>query len=285
MRVIAILFLFRICSSLQAQETHLGLRIGINNSIMSGPTEAAGKFASQSGFHIGPTYSYAFSDLMGIRGELLFSQKGSRYEYNGPSYFTIRKNTEFITTTGTRTMRMSINNNYIDLPIMFYTLLFEHLDLSIGGYASLLVGSGVRGNIDYVGKRDNSSATVGPIKFLLDGSYYRDKAGTIAGSVTQTIKIEGDNVTLPERIGAYYEYRSKPSGSKYNALDYGLVGAVHYRLTGGLYLGVRYQLGAADLSNDKFDIQYESLSPSKEFILNPQTYKNRSIQFAVMLQL
>lgn len=269
----------------QAQETHLGLRIGINSASMSGGTQENSTFKPQSGFHIGPSFSYGFSDLMGIRGELIFSQKGSSFDYEGPSYFTIRKNAEFITTSGSRKMHMAINNNYLDIPLSFYTLFFEHLDVSVGAYASVLVGSSVKGDVEYTGKRDNSSAQVGPLKFLLDGNYYGDKAGTVSGTTTQTIKLEGDQITLPERLGAYYEYRTKPSGSKYNLVDYGLTGAIHYRLSGGLYAGIRYQYGLSDVSNDKYDISYKTLSPLKEFVLVPEKLKNRTLQFSIMLQL
>lgn len=269
----------------QAQGAHLGLRIGLNSAHFQGTAEENSSFSNLPGFHVGPTFSYGFTDIMGLRGELIFSQKGSKYTYDGPSYFTIRKNGQFITTSGTRNMSVAINNNYIDVPLMFYTLLFERLDVSVGGYASILVGSTGRGDLNYSGKRDNSNAVVGPIKFLLDQNFFRDKAGTTSSTATQTIKLEGDQVVLPERLGAYYEYKAKPDGSKYNVLDYGLCGALHYRLSSGLYAGVRYQLGLSDVSNDDFDISYKSLDQAKEFNLIPSKYLNRSLQFSIMLQL
>jgi hypothetical protein len=222
---------------------------------------------------------------MGVRGELLFSQKGTKYSYVGPSYFNIKKNNEYIPTVGTRTMSIAVNNNYIDIPLMFYTLLFEHLDVSVGGYASFLVGSSGKGDLEYSGKRENSNAVVGPLKFTLDGNYLKDRAGSVAATSTQTIRLEGDQITLPTNLGGYYEYKTKPDGKKYNFLDYGLTGALHYRLNRGLYVGVRYQWGLSDVSNDKFDISYKSLSPAKEFILIPGKYKNKGLQFSIMLQL
>ncbi len=271
--------------NIQAQETHLGLRIGLNYSHFNGTPGENVSFGTLPGFHIGPTFSYSFSDIMGLRGELIFSQKGSKYAYDGPSYFGIRKKTEVIPTSGTRKMNIAVNNNYIDLPVMFYTLLFERIDVAVGGYASVLVGSTGRGDLEYSGKRDNSSALVGPIKFLLDQNFYKDKAGSVSSTATQTIKLEGDQIILPEQIGGYYEYVNKPKGSKYNVLDYGLTGSVHYRASSGLYIGARYQWGLTDVSNDDFDISYKSLTVSKEFILVPEKYKNRSLQFSIMLQL
>ncbi|MEP7269835.1 MAG: porin family protein [Saprospiraceae bacterium] len=286
MRLFISIFIFILCSnSIKAQGAHLGLRIGINSVSLNGPAEENANYKPQSGFHIGPTFSYAFSDIMGLRGEFIFSQKGSSFEYSGPSYLKVKKNTEYLNTSGTRNMLLAVNNNYIDIPLMFYTLLFEHVDLSVGGYASFLVGSSVKGDLNYTGKRDNSNANVGPIKYLIDGNYLRDKAGQVSSNLTQIIKIEGDQVTLPQRIGAYYEYRDKPDGKKYNFLDYGLTGAIHYRFSRGLYFGVRYQMGLSDVSNDKFDISYKTLSPSKEFIVNPAKFTNSCFQFSIMLQL
>ncbi len=274
-----------ICVSLQSQGTHLGLRIGLNYAQFDGNAGENASLGTLPGFHIGPAFSYSFSDIMGLRGELMFSQKGTKYEYNGASYLGIRKNTEVIQTIGTRKMRVAVNNNYIDLPLMFYTLLFERIDVSAGGYMSVLVGSTGRGDLEYSGTRENSNAVVGPLKFLLEQNFYKDKAGTVPSPTTQIIRLEGDQITLPERTGAYYEYRTKPDGSKYNTLDYGLTGAIHYRLSGGLYIGARYQWGLSDVSNDDFDISYKSLTPNKEFILIPEKFKNRTLQLSIMLQL
>lgn len=268
-----------------AQEIHLGLRIGLNSTTLKGQLEENASYKNLPGFHIGPCFAYSFSDIMGIRGELIFSQKGAKYAYSGPSYLNIKKNSEYIPTIGTRTMNIAINNNYIDVPLMFYTLLFEHLEVSVGGYASFLVGSSGKGDLEYSGKRENSNATVGPIKFVIDGNYLKDKAGSVAANTTQTIRLEGDQITLPQNIGGYYEYKTKPDGKKYNFLDYGLTGALHYRLNRGLYVGVRYQLGLSDVTNDKFDISLKALSPVKDFNLIPGKYTNSGLQFSIMLQL
>jgi hypothetical protein len=285
MRYFITICLFIISISLFAQENHLGLRIGLNTSHLDGTLEDNASYSSLPGFHIGPTFSLGFSDIMGLRGELLFSQKGAKFAYSGPSYLTIKKNLEYIPTVGTRTMSIAVNNNYLDIPLMFYVLLFEHLDISVGGYASVLVGSSAKGDLLYSGKRENSNATIGPLKYLIDGNYLRDRAGSVSSSLTQTIKLEGDQITLPQNIGGYFEYKTKPDGRKYNTLDYGLTGALHYRLNRGLYVGVRYQLGLSDVSNDDFDISYKSLSPSKEFNLVPVVNKHRGLQFSIMLQL
>lgn len=285
MKIIFSLLTLCFTSIAYGQEYHLGLRIGLNYSQFDGTLEENASFGTSPGFHIGPVFSYAFSDIMGLRGELIFSQKGSKFDYSGPSYFTIKKNNDFITTNGTRTMKSVINNNYIDIPLMFYTLLFERIDLSVGGYASILVGSTGRGDLVYSGKRDNSNAPVGPIKFLLDQNFFKDRAGSVSSTITQTIRLEGDQIVLPERLGGYYEYRTKPDGHKYNSLDYGLTGALHYRLSRGLYAGVRYQWGLSDVSNNDFEVSYKTLSPSKEFILIPAKHQHRGLQFSILLQL
>ena len=285
MKYILIFSVFIFSSSVFSQELHLGLRIGLNSSHLDGKLEENASLNNLPGFHIGPTFALGFSDIMGVRGELLFSQKGTKYSYNGASYFNIKKNLEYIPTVGTRMMNLAVNNNYIDVPLMFYVLLFEHLDVSIGGYASVLVGSVAKGDLEYSGKRENTNAIVGPIKFIIDGNYLRDRAGSVSSTLTQSIKLEGDQLTIPQNLGAYYEYKTKPDGHKYNTLDYGLTGAIHYRMNKGLYAGIRYQIGMADVSNDKFDISYKALSSAKELILIPQKYTNRGLQFSLMLQL
>src|SRR5258706_9843430 len=76
-----------------------GFRAGISLARFDGPPERGpngetletNKMAS--GFHIGAQFSYKFGDLMGLRAELLFSQRGTDYLYDGPSYFVLGRNT------------------------------------------------------------------------------------------------------------------------------------------------------------------------------------------------
>src|SRR6185436_13718006 len=84
-----------------SQNEHIGygFRAGLSLGKYDGPSELGpngetletNKMAS--GFHIGMTVNFKFGDLMGLRTELMFSQRGTDYLYKGPSYYVLEKNT------------------------------------------------------------------------------------------------------------------------------------------------------------------------------------------------
>ena len=85
--------------SATSQGLTYGFRAGISFSKFLGDSEmddagnALDEFNFTSGFHIGFSMNYSVTDLFGFRGELLFSQRGSEYRYNGDSYYWLARNT------------------------------------------------------------------------------------------------------------------------------------------------------------------------------------------------
>ena len=47
------------------------------------------EYTKARGFHIGAAVSYKFTDLVGMRAEFVFSQRGTIYNYDGPSYYVL----------------------------------------------------------------------------------------------------------------------------------------------------------------------------------------------------
>ena len=89
-----VLFFFTgIAAALAAQGFSGGFRAGLNFSRFDGPTAQDGSgqsvesFNPLTGFSIGATAVYGFTDLVGLKADLMYSQKGAEYVYDGLSYF------------------------------------------------------------------------------------------------------------------------------------------------------------------------------------------------------
>src|SRR5687768_13200755 len=121
----------------QSESFGYGFRAGMSFARIDGPSELGpngeelenNKMAS--GFHIGMTFSIKMTDIMGLRAELLYSQRGTDYTYDGPSYFFLGEDLQAITLFGTRRQTISLSNSFIDIPLSVYYKI---------GYFEILVG-------------------------------------------------------------------------------------------------------------------------------------------------
>ena len=77
-------------TTIMGQSLSYGFKAGLNTSAFDGPLENERK-QNQVGFHIGVIFKYELTDLFGLRGEFLYSQKGSEYFYDGPSFFYLEE--------------------------------------------------------------------------------------------------------------------------------------------------------------------------------------------------
>jgi Outer membrane protein beta-barrel domain len=176
--ILLVFVLFALVLPLQAQLSY-GFKTGLNFSTLKGPseTDASGKnlenWDNITGFHIGATFSYPFSNRFGLRGELLYSKKGGKYRFEGPSYrfFTTTSN-QRILTTGTSRYLINLNNGYFDIPVMAYGR-FGNFEISGGAYAAIMVQSVAEGSLVYEGRRSVGGGGVDVIKgeFNLDYNY------------------------------------------------------------------------------------------------------------------
>ncbi|MEO6038269.1 MAG: porin family protein [Saprospiraceae bacterium] len=250
------------CSAWQLNaQLHYGFKTGLNFARFDGPSETdnAGKslenWKNVTGFHIGVSFSYSFTDNFGLRGELLYSKRGAKYTYDGQSHslFNLPNGN---TLTGSSRYLISINNAYVDLPIMAYGR-FGDFELSGGGYVGLLIQSVGDGSLTY------SDGTNQNLAFNLRYNYRKDDPGGSEGGTEKVIAtLDGRQVELPKTIGAYYEY-PEDRGHLYRTLDYGLVGGLSYYFSHALYFGARLQYGLADITNNRADLQHTNTELGK----------------------
>ncbi|HNM24298.1 MAG TPA: porin family protein [Saprospiraceae bacterium] len=271
--------------SLSAQLRY-GFKTGLNFARIDGPSEtsAAGgnleNWKNVTGFHIGMSLGYNFSDNYGVRGELLYSKKGAKYEFKGPSYRIFRYDGGSTYTTGNSTFLININNSYLDLPVMGYAR-WGDFELSAGVYASLLIGSYGTGSLTYENaKTDPLGNAVDRVQFNLDYNYRKDKPGEGESGQTVVVKVDSRTLELPKQLGAYYDY-PEDKGSLFNAADYGLIGGASYFFSRSLYLGARLQYGLADLTNNDADLAKGSTNADKSLIYRADKDRNFNVQVSV----
>jgi hypothetical protein len=210
---IAFLFVFAISGN--AQGLTYGFKAGLNFSNLSGELEqddwgdvADEEFRRITSFHVGVGFSYAFNDFFGARAELMYSQKGVRYAYEGQSFqffeFT-NGSSEF--SNGTRSTTNNIITSYIDLPLMVYVRPFSWLEFSAGPSIGLLAGATGLGQTSFSGRVGLIDVT--DYSLTIDYNYFKDEAGEADLTNTTLFKVGNREVETPSSIGAYYEFPKK----------------------------------------------------------------------------
>ncbi len=257
-----------------------GFKAGLNFSTTDGPTETDDEtFTYNTGFHIGATFIYSITDIFGVKGEFMYSQKGTKYEYNGPSYFTFyTTNGTQIFATGNRRVDISVSNSYIDIPVMAYFKL-GRIELEAGVNGAVLVGSAGSGGVTFSGQ----SAIGDPVAEFTTGAdfgYFRDDPGLESLLSAKNITLNGIAVLQPESMGAYYEAADN-DGKKYQRFDVGVNAGISFFLNQGLYVGARANYGLLDVTNEEQDLAQATLNTDNTYITRDDIDKNISFQASV----
>lgn len=268
-------------------QLHYGFKTGLNFARMRGPseTDATGNaleaWKNITGFHIGMNLSYELTDNFALRGEFLYSKRGTKYTFEGPSYRTFRYDGGAVRSTGKAKYAMNINNSYLDIPVLAVAR-WKHWEVSAGAYAGVLIQSNGEGAYAYTeGKTaPPNNSPIDKVNFNLSYNYRKDDPGGYDGELTKSIRLDNSNLLFPETIGAYYDY-TEDKGALFQALDYGLVGGLSYYISRSLYFGGRLQYGLADITNNKADVMRSSTNPDGSLLFRNDKDQNWVIQASV----
>ena len=286
MRLFLLLFVFAAFTSLSAQEFSGGFRAGLNFIAFDGDQEMSAdgtltfeEFNRTTGFHVGATFALAFTDLVGVKADLMYSQKGGERRFNGPSFFYLYSGPEDIEgTVNFENLEAEIDvvNSYIDIPVVGYYRI-GILEIEGGASMGLLVNSRASGGLLY---RDTRIARGDDIIFNIDGSNFSDEAGFTGILGRSETVLPGATQGLPSIVSAYYNNNSNEP--LYRRLDFGLIAGISVFLNNGLYLGARYQHGLSDLTRPENDLRLtnETQIGGREFNEDDKDY-SRSIQASV----
>src|SRR5690606_9992993 len=111
----------------QGEYVGIGFRAGLTSSRLNGPLEQdvngldAEQYKSGIGFHIGLLVNFKFTDLVGVRTELMYSQRGTKQLYEGESYFIAglhQQQSQIL--NGHRNQALTVTNSYLDIPLLPY---------------------------------------------------------------------------------------------------------------------------------------------------------------------
>lgn len=265
-RNITITFLsaFLFFTQLNGQEISYGFKAGLNFNSIIGESEKGSNgsdletYTGNTGFHVGGMFNFGFTDLVGVRAEFLFSQKGGRYKYEGESYYTFQpEEGSELFSTGIRKTNLNITNSYISIPFSVYYRPVKSIEISGGIGVNVLVATTAFGDFKYSGTVGGGSPT--DFEYSLEYNYYGDNPGEAGSSSNpQIVQISGRDVAVPVDAGAYFEHKTD-RGGLHKPIDFTAVGSIHLFLSQGLFLGFRVDYGLSDFTKTEADISQKSL--------------------------
>jgi len=261
-----------------------GFRAGASISQLHGPSETGPNgeslesWSNAKGFHIGAAVSYKATDLFGLRAEFVFSQRGTIYDFNGPSYYVLGRGNILNTTIGgTRKQTLNVSNAYLDIPLMVYYKI-GMFEISGGLNSALLLASTAGGATDFIGK-SALGTPVDTFTVALNHNYKSDEAGG-ASEETIDVIVDGRTYKVPQTVMAYYEFPVKEK-NLYKTLDFGVVACASIFLNEGLFFSVRYVHGLGDVDENLYDVSLQKLNTDGSFVQRADKNTSRSWQFSV----
>lgn len=269
---------------LSGQKISGGFKSGLNFSTLRGPSEIDDNgqeledFKTNTGFHIGAAFKLALTDYFGFRAELLYSQKGMDYNYEGPSYWTFTNTTTPEYSVGTRISMISISNSYLDLPLMAY-IRVGRIELSGGINASVLLGSSGTGELTYSGTT-LTGFSINAFELALDYNYLRDVYQGFNTFENHRIPVGNTTLEVPKNIGAYFAGADNEE-ELFRRTDFGLNAGISFFLNKGLYLGFRANFGMTDITKTAQDIARFKLDDENNLIFREDDDKNLSFQASI----
>lgn len=269
---------------LVAQEVSGGFKVGLNFSRFEGPSaegpqgEALEMNDFATNFHVGALVNFSVTDLFGFRTEILYSQKGSQYSYDGPSYLRLyTQQGNPVVSFGNRREVITFSNSYLDVPLMTYVRL-GRVEASAGVNAALLIGSRGQGEITFSGVSAGGQ-NVDPIILTVDGNYTGDDPSITGIGQIDRRTIDNQEVLVPEIVNAYYD-GNQVDEILFNRLDFGLNAGLNVYVNNGLNLGFRLNYGLTDITNQQQDVNLQMLD-GNELILNDDDDRNVSLQASI----
>ena len=275
-------FLFAAAQTAFSQDFSLGFQAGLNYSTFKGRLEAdpGGNFPEEmvttSGFMIGATANYKLLDVLGLRGELVFSQLGGRYRYNGWSVlFFPADSGEKILAWGDKNLTLNISNAYFYLPLSVTLRPIKQIELSAGAGAGFLISSTAVGQLRFNGITEGGQA-IDSFELSLAYNYLRDQTGDATGN-KETLLLDGEAVSIPQKAGAYWEAPRLEQGTFFNRFDFSLHAALSFYFGKSLFVGGKIQYGLTDVTNNAYDFSAYGLDAQNERI--PREDKDIQISY------
>ena len=283
-----VLFVLFGLNTLSAQEFAYGFKAGLNFSqintddIEQFDGQDLENFTQNSGFHLGAVLHTRFSDYFGVSLEFLFSQKGGRYAYEGPSYSTFNSfvGDEKVTEFGFRTMNLNTSNSYFDMPVSVYVKPVKWFELSAGANVAILLSSTASGELIF---RQNSQNEDDAFRGItLDYRYFSDEPGETAdGNIGSEVRmVNGVSLKIPKTITAYFDYPDGAETGLYKRFDVGVHAGMKFFINSSLFVGGRVNWGLRDITKEGVDRSLQD-TDGDDLVFRDDNDTNLSIQASI----
>ncbi|MGF1638172.1 MAG: porin family protein [Cyclobacteriaceae bacterium] len=130
-----------------AQEGRSGIKGGLNLSNLS--MDGSNDKNMRVGFHIGAFTSFDLAGNFAIQPELLYSQRGTKYDYDG-----VLLDSE-----------VTYNFGYLDLPVYLVYNLSEDFNFKFGPYVGYMITANAESDNNFLGFEFSGSEELNPASF------------------------------------------------------------------------------------------------------------------------
>ncbi len=272
------LFTLISASTAKAQGLNFGIRAGLNYASFLGETSPEETRGLTNGFHFGINVGYELNDLFFLRGEILYTQQGTSYDYSGDGYYVFNTltNNRFVIQDSTN-LSLDISNAYVSFPLTAHVTALDKWEFHAGGYVSFLVSPIAAGTWRF-GSRENVNHL---FEQGLNFNFRSDEPGeqNIFADPILLI-VDGQDASVPSLVGAYFLFQ-EDRGNFINSVDFGLTGGVSYFLNRGLYVGLKGWYGLKDISNNNVDYNLNRLNPDGSFQFSDDFDRNLNFDISI----
>ena len=205
-RILTITFFSLISATCLLGQYNIGIRAGLSQTTFLGPSEpdVMEGYGFNGGFHFGLSFQWNFSDLVGLRSEILYNQTGASYEFqsdNGYYVFALFNTPRFVL-RDTSSVRLNHDNAYLHFPQTVHFKIGRKLEVFAGGYFGVLLNPVARGTWTFGGESNQKEHS---FRQGLDYDYNSDNAAEFSPFAAPIlIRVLGEDVDLPGTVGAYY---------------------------------------------------------------------------------
>ena len=294
---LSLIALFLCFSCAVFAQYNVGIRAGTGQGKFRGPTEQFEEFGYSGGFHFGINFQWNFSDVIGLRSEILYNQVGSSYQLNSPEGYYIfdpeNDNLANITIRDSSVINLKHSNAYLQLPQTVHFKLGKKVELFAGGYVGFLINPVATGTQTFGGfSRDKEHSFQQGLSF----NYFGDDQFTFQeffGVSNILIRANGQDVTITGVANSFSyqgfgiteeQFENGAVGVKdgrFLSIDYGLIFGGAYYLNRGLYVMGRVEYGMRDITRNVADYSFANVNQDQTPIFNNDSDKNFGIYLSV----
>jgi len=273
-RIVIFLLMLGVASVGTAQDLKIGVRAGQNYYKMLGELESQESQSLSPGFHFGITGTYYFSDVFGVRTEILYIQKSSLLESEGNVFtfldFAVNGTAKRVVEFGQGTYTLKRTFNTFSVPLQAVVKPIKKIELFGGANLEFVAGSVGQGTLDFDNFNDDA-----PISFLqtLSFNYNTDQGADFMnnnpGQLTINYDRDGDGDVEPhgfsKTIGAYRYFNQEIDKNLIRSFDLSLTAGIAYYINPGLYVRGTFDYGLLDITRTEYDYSLEEVPAEVTF--------------------